>query len=67
MTAPDSSVIIESTAAPERLASSVRFLDAFVVGPVDHSGLVTPIIFAVTKLERPSRGSDHWFASWRAF
>ena len=67
MPPPDPGVIVEGAAAPERLAASVRFLDACVVGTVDHSGLVSPVIFAIAEFERPGRGSYHWLASWGAF
>ena len=60
MASTNPGVVIEVAAATQYLASSVRLLYPFVVGPIDHGRFVAPVVFAVAELECTSRSSDHW-------
>ncbi len=52
------SIIIQAAASSEHLASCIWFLDASVVGSVDHGGLVCPVIVAVAEFEGSCWGCD---------
>jgi hypothetical protein len=43
--------IIKGAAATKHLALGMRFLNTFIIGPLDHGGFVAPVIFAVAKFE----------------
>lgn len=59
MTTTHPRIIIETAAATKDLATSVRLLNASVVGSIDKRGLESPVILAATELKRPSWSGDH--------
>lgn len=50
--------VVQAAATPKNLTTGIWLLDAFIVGLIHKSRLVSPVILAVPKFERPGRSRD---------
>ena len=53
--------VIETAASTEDFSSRVGLLDSLIVWPLNHGGLVAPVVFAVAEFKGSSWCCDHRF------